>query len=156
MEHLEDTFPITFPHIHMLTWTCIVIMRWLDLRKWQKLELSIALFDVWHLLSCNCLVWWPGCRGRPLGNPWDTSTPVGSPHVSDTTSLPYRKSWLNFRGGIFCLFFFVLFVWAVRGLPWDMSTFVVSSHVSDAINCYHPRKLDTNLLHKKFVICLQK
>ena len=89
--------------------TCIVIMRWLDLRKWQKLELSIALFDVWHLLSCNCLVWCPGCRGRPLGNPWDTSTPVGSPHVSDTTSLPYRKSWLNFRGE-FVIYFFLYFL----------------------------------------------
>ena len=101
---------------------------------------------------------WSGGRDAE-GVPWETLGIRALPWAPPMFQIPllYHTGKVgSILGGNFLSIFFVLFVWAVRGLPWDMSTFVVSSHVSDAINCYHPRKLDTNLLHKKFVIYLQK
>ena len=81
-----------------------------------------------------------------LGKPEGYEHSRGLPHVSDTTSLPSRKSWLNLGGNIE-IFVVLFFGWDVKGLLWDMSTFVVSSPLSDGINSYHPGKVDTKVLN---------
>ena len=69
------------------------------------LELSIAVFDVWHLLSCNCLVWWRDAEGVP----WETlgirALPWAPPMFQIPLLLYHPGKIGSILGGIFEIFF---------------------------------------------------